>query len=132
MPKRGIAIPVQVNLVTALVLRGVTGDVSRTHYAGHIGILAVNHDDADRATHRRKRVFPFEAKTLDRCTNSFGDFQRTIIAAALQENAEFIATQTRHYVRRADASLYQLRQLAQQCITGRMAKGVVDHLELIE
>ena len=51
---------------------------------------------------------------------------------SLQQDAELVATQSRHGVRRAETALDPAADLDQELVPHRVAEAVVDHLEAIE
>ena len=57
---------------------------------------------------------------------------RLLERAVLQQHAELVAAQARERVAAAHARLQHAGDLLQQLVAGRMAAGVVDHLELVE
>src|SRR5690606_28002269 len=127
-----VALLVDVDLVAAHVLRGVTGDVRGAHQARDARALVVDHDDADRATHAGEGLLPRETMRLDRAADRLRDFDSPLLAAAFEQDAELVAAEARDHVVRAQPRLHELRDLAQQLVAGGVAERVVDDLELVE
>ena len=68
----------------------------------------------------------------DGLAQTFGNARRVVRGAILQQHAEFVATQARQRIALAQAALQNRAHLAHQLISGGMAAGIVDHLELVE
>src|SRR5690606_6799102 len=93
---------------------------------------AIDGHQADTHAHRERAVLPGETELLGQAADAFGDRQRLLDAAVIEQDAKLVSAQASQQIAAAHAASKQRRQLAQQFIAGDMAAGVVDDLELIE
>ncbi len=108
VPQRRVAVLVEVHLVTAHVFRRVTGNVGGAHHARDVGTADADHDHADRTTHGRERILPFEAITFDRAADGLRDLQRTLLVTAFEQYRELVAAEPCQHVGRPDVGLDQV------------------------
>ena len=73
-----------------------------------------------------------ETIVVDRRDQICRDQLAAFAVAAFEQQAEFVAAQTRQCVGVTNAFDHQPRYLDQQVVACRMAAGVVDHLEMVE
>ena len=75
---------------------------------------------------------PEKTVRLDLLANSVADWFGRLQAAAFEQHAKFVATQTGEHTALAQRLLHDLDQLPQQFIASLVSAGVIHHLELIE
>jgi hypothetical protein len=123
---------VQVHAVAAGILGGVAGYVGGAEQAGDAVGLRGDLDHADAGADAAGGLLPAEAVVEDSLADILGHAGGLLGGAALHQDAEFIAAQPRDGVAGAYVRLQQPGDVAQQAVAGRVAAGVVDHLELVQ
>ena len=92
----------------------------------------VDGDQPDAHPYGEGLAFPGEPVVAHRLDDRVGDPARLIGRAVLEQQPELVAAQACHGVVLAHPLVQARGELAQQLVAGRMAAGVVDHLELVE
>jgi hypothetical protein len=127
-----ILLLIDMHAVAPQILGRITGGIGRAQQTGQVAAVGIDFHHADADPNAEGALLPEEAEILHRLPQQFGNGLGRGSVTVFQKHPEFIATQARQGVPFPQAGLQQGRKLAQQFVTGHMAAGVVDHLELVE
>src|SRR5262249_61477848 len=97
----------------------------------HVGVRPRQHE-ADARPDAEHLVLPGEAEVADLLAQALRHLARLLAAAALEEHRELVAAQPRHGVAAAEPALQERADALEHLVTGEVAAGVVDQLELVE
>ncbi len=118
--------------MVALLLGDVAGGIRRAEHVLERAALARDLDQPDADADVEDLVLPDEAVAADRAHDVVGDLPGLLERAADQQDAEFVAAETRDGVRVADRFLDDAGDFAQQVVAGEVPALVVDRLEAVE
>ena len=130
--QRLVGVEPEVDPVAPGLLGDIAGRIGGLHYRIGLAPAGIQRHQADARSHPEAPAVMHEAEFLHALADQLRDTLRLMNAAALQQHAELVAAQTRQRVARSHAVAQQLADLQQQPISGRVAAGIVDQLELVQ
>jgi hypothetical protein len=123
---------VDVGLVAAARLGAVHRGVGLAQHGLGVGVTPAGQREPDAGRHRVRTVADPE-RFAPGLTQPLGERQRVErVGEPVAQEHELVAAQSGHRVGRADHPGQALRKGAQQVVTGLVAVGVVDQLEVVE
>src|ERR1700733_4539856 len=96
---------VDVDAVTAFVLRGIAGDVRSAHDRRDTFGLRTDLYHTDTGAHRKSGGTPDETILLDRLPDAIGDAGRLLWSTPFEQDSKLVATETRDGVGGTNAPL---------------------------
>src|SRR6516225_5534109 len=121
-----------VDAVTAALLGGGTGGVGCRKDRGHVLVVSSDRHDADARAEAEHPVLPGEAEVAHSLAEGLRGTHRLIERAALEKDAELVATEPRERIAPADLRFEQRPDLSEERVPCAVAAGVVDDLELVD
>ena len=121
-----------VHAIAALFFGGLTGTVGSGNDRRHIIVVCGDRHHADAGAKPKHALFPVEAEIAHRLAQRFCHAHRFIERAALKQDTELVAAQSRQRIAPTHLRFQQRADLPKERITGAMSAAVVDDLELID